>query len=260
LRIIAADTAQEEAKSALVHNNKPLKSRIISVAIAEDRTKTTQVVRHGGAHSASPAPEDASSAHRPSIALSPKSTTEPEVPSKSTDNNNNNNWTSETARTRQERTIALLNLSDTVNEARVEAFFKTYGAIKKIVMQPYRNGAIIEFEDVNAAGKVGMGVDCSALGEGTKVGSVADLTSKGSAKSSAGKMRPAQAGVSRPTQKGGRRGGLGFKRGGGIGSTGDRNETDGEKKSNADFRAMFVKSGEGGETKEGEDKEGESKE
>ena len=174
----AANVKQDEAKSALVNNNKPLKSRIISVAIAEDRTKTSQVVRHGGAQSASPAPEDASSGHRPSIALSPKSTTEPDVPSSGT----NNNWTTETALTRHDRTIALLNLSDTVNEARVESFFKPFGDVKKIVMQPYRNGAIIEFETVAAAGKVGLGVDCSVLGEKTKVGTVAELTSKGGAK------------------------------------------------------------------------------
>jgi len=118
-------------------------------------------------------------------------------------------------------------------------------------MQPYRNGAIIEFETVATAGKVGLGVDCSVLGEKTKVGTVAELTSKGGAKAGgASKMRPAQAGVSRPSQKSGRRGGLGFKRGGGFG-TGERIEGDaGEKKSNADFRAMFVKSGEAGGDKE----------
>ena len=77
-------------------------------------------------------------------------------------------------------------------------------------------------------------------------------------------MRPAQALVSRPAQ-GGRRGGLGSKRGGfgagGGGKAGDAghgksaeadvrmSEVDGAgtKKSNADFRALFVKGTGGGE-------------
>lgn len=207
------------------------------------------------APSASPAPEDASTTHRPSVAESPKgSIAADEAPS-----SNTNHWNDETARTRHERTIALLKLSDTVNDARIESFFRPYGSIKKIVMQPYRNGAIIEFEEVAAAGKVQMGVDCSVLGAGTRVGTVAELTSKGDrgGKSGQAKMRPAQAGVSRPSQRGGRRGGLGFKRGGGF--AGDREEAKGEtekkEKSNADFRALFVRSGEGGDAKDEENAE-----
>lgn len=224
-----------------------MKSRILSVAIAEDRSKTSQVVRPT-APSASPAPEDASSTHRPSVAESPKGSISADEPQ----NTNTNKWNSETAKTRHERTIALLNLSDTVNDARIESFFRPYGAIKKIVMQPYRNGAIIEFDDIATAGKVQMGIDCAALGEGTRIGTVAELTSKGG-KSGQAIMRPAQAGVSRPSQRGGRRGGLGFKRGGGLGGGGEE-RGENEKKSNADFRALFVRSGEGEDNKEEEKK------
>lgn len=138
-----------------------------------------------------------------------------------------------------------------------------------------KGGALVEFVSVEDAGKVGMArVDCSAIGPDCRVGDAGALmavrprpsqgagagtapaqTSKGSAVS----MRPAQAGVSRPSQRGGKRGGLGFKRGG-IGASSVRpsggdaemSEGGGAAKSNADFRAMFVKSADAGKEEDGQ--------
>ena len=161
-----------------------------------------------------------------------------------------------------------------MNDARIQSHLSQYGPLRKIVLKRDREGALVEFVNLQDAGKVGMGIDCSALGPGVRVGTAKDLligdrnpkakiASSGSAATPAPKiggafgaplaaMRPAQASVSRPKQLGGRRGGLGFKRGG-LGAAGaSRPAADGDskmedadsgaKKGNSDFRALFEKS------------------
>lgn len=132
-------------------------------------------------------------------------------------------------------------------------------------MRRDKGGAIVEFVDMKDAGKAGMmGGEAGKLGEGCRVGEVAELLARGKKGASTGggegsagadgkgkeglKIRPAM--VSRPGQsrggRGGRRGGLGFKRGG-ASVEGRTDEGEGEgKKSNADFREMFL-AGKGGE-------------
>ncbi|KAJ9619958.1 Splicing factor [Taxawa tesnikishii (nom. ined.)] len=156
----------------------------------------------------------------------------------------------ETARSKRERTIALLNIPDTVNDARIQSFMETYGPLRKITVRRDKGTALIEFVNLADAGKVGMGIDASALGPDVRVGDAEEVMSKksgagaGNGVGGAMPMRPTQAGVSRPQQRGGRRGGLGFKRGGLGGGTGGGDTGNGASvKSNADFRAMFVKSG-----------------
>ena len=187
---------------------------------------------------------------------------------------------SETARTKRERTIALLNVPDTVSDARIKAILEPHGALRKIIFRRDKGGALVEFIKLEDAGKAGMGLDLSSLGPDCRVGEADELMGKrgngsGPAEGAARSfmpMRPVQAGVSRPAQRGGRRGGgLGFKRGG-LGSGASRKvagadtemgegdvpaaaDGGGGVKSNADFRAMFVKSG---EVKDAEKKEAEA--
>lgn len=241
-------------------DNKPFRSRILHVSLAVDKKKGGTVVSRHNAASASPAPEDSQASNGNSAR---RNSTTSHASAQDT-----SEWNAETARTKRERTLAVLNLPDTVNTARLETFLSAHGPLKKTVMKPNRRGAIIEFETLADAGKVGMGIDCSALGPETRIGTTAELfarndkeaapaaSANGAPAPSQGQkpvMRPAQAGVSRPAQRGGRRGGLGSKRGGFGGSgaaataSGAGNEaekTDGSFKSNADFRNMFVKSGE----------------
>lgn len=144
----------------------------------------------------------------------------------------------DTAHTKRERTIALLDLPETVNDARIHSLFETVGPVKKLTVRRDKAGAMIEFANERDAGRAGF-VDVSSLGG--RVGTVAELFAKGeksSGGSEAGKMvRPAL--VSRPGQRGGRRGGLGARKVvGGISDDAGKGEK-GEK-SNADFRAMFL--------------------
>ncbi|KAL7932607.1 hypothetical protein V8C35DRAFT_68562 [Trichoderma chlorosporum] len=54
------------------------------------------------------------------------------------------------------RTIALMGLPDTINDARVRALVEPFGPIVKLVLQPGHGGAKIEFADSSAAGKASL--------------------------------------------------------------------------------------------------------
>ena len=135
-----------------------------------------------------------------------------------------------------------------------------HGPLNKIVLRPDHAGAIVEYADVNDAGKAALAVDGYEILPGRKlgVGSVKEMLAQRAEKKGgsvedekkkgggAGKMQPA-APIRRPGQPvpGGRRGGLGKKVGGrpGLGATKkDNSEQAGGGKTNADFKALFVKS------------------
>ena len=184
------------------------------------------------------------------------------------------------------RTLALLHIPDTVNEARVRALLEPYGPLKKLTMRLDHQGAIIEFADVATVGKAALGLEGAEIAEGRRitVGSVAELMKEkgevrrdrlpvGQPKKEA-ETKPIQSSgvIRRPVQTAGRRGGkggLGLKKsGGGLGgprAAGDGTATTtpttngeagsaadgdvvmgataetGKAKSNADFKAMFLK-------------------
>ncbi|KAL1310623.1 hypothetical protein AAFC00_000895 [Neodothiora populina] len=277
--------AAEANAAAEALNNKPFMSRLLRVTVATDRSSaanqnTSKIVRNA---SASVEPEDASqhtqntnNPRRASIA-SNSSNTGAATTITSTELN------ADTARTKYERTIALVNLPDTVNDARIQSHLSQYGPLHKIVMRRERNGALVEFVNLQDAGKVGMGIDCSPLGPDVRVGDASELTTAKKGKSVGGgsskpvtAMRPAQASVARPGRKSGvmrgGRGGLGFRRGGGgvglgsrplaaasAGEEGDKAMTDAAeaapavKKGNSDFRALFEKSRESASSTTGVD-------
>src|SRR5262245_41310103 len=54
------------------------------------------------------------------------------------------------------RTLGLMNIPDTVNDARIHSLVSPYGPIVKIVLRPDHQGAIVEFLDVNDAGKASL--------------------------------------------------------------------------------------------------------
>lgn len=162
----------------------------------------------------------------------------------------------------QARTIGLLNVPDTVNDARIRAFAANYGAIVKVVLRPDHQGAIIEYRDIASAGKAALGIDGHEIAPGRKlgVGSVKEMlqqpeekkTDRLYANGSNKKESTAitlQSGtpIRRPTQPTPRRGGklgLGTKREGGsqLAKGGEINgRTDEKAKSNDDFRAIFLK-------------------
>lgn len=162
----------------------------------------------------------------------------------------------------QARTIALLNVPDTVNDARIRALAENYGAIVKVTLRPDHQGAIIEYREIASAGKAALGIDGHEITPGRKleVGNVKEmlqqpeekktdrLYANGSkTKDSAAITLQLGALIRRPTQPTIRRGrklGLGARREGGSQAAKGaeiNGMTDEKSKSNDDFRAMFLK-------------------
>jgi RNA recognition motif-containing protein len=131
------------------------------------------------------------------------------------------------ARDHKERTIALLNVPDTVTAARLQKLVEHYGEIKKFTLRPDHGGAIVEFAEVASVGKAQLAFENFELEDHKlRVGTVPELFKQQAEvkeqKVSASKSKKVEkkstntfgAPVHRPTQnfrgRGGRRGGLGF--------------------------------------------------
>jgi len=240
---------KEEATTALELDKTKVKSRVITVEMSVGKNfKPTATIT---GTSASPAPEgDGMSVASPSPA--PDSH---HGPSKVEIEN---------------RTIALMNIPDTVNDARIHALASQYGEIVKLVLRHDHQGATVEYADVSSAGKAALGLEGKEIADGRKIrtGSVRDLfaqkdeiktdkilVGKENKKAQSNFMQQS-APVRRPGAGG--RGGLGVKRGLGYAApktapaavkqeeTNGNGNGNGEKpkpKSNADFKAMFVSGG-----------------
>ncbi|KAF2449974.1 hypothetical protein P171DRAFT_351254 [Karstenula rhodostoma CBS 690.94] len=150
-----------------------------------------------------------------------------------------------TTGTRGDRTIALLNVPDTVNDVRIKSLAEPYG-YKKITLMPQHGGATIEFETVEQAGKAEIALQGVQFeGRNLRIGRYKDLVAqKGEWKAGNSFVQPTR--VNRPTApRGGARGGLRGRGKPGLGSrpmvpraSGEANG--GEAKSNDDFRAMLL--------------------
>ena len=169
----------------------------------------------------------------------------------------------------QSRTIALLNIPDTVNEARIRVLAEPYGELVRVSLRLDHQGVILEYKDVASVGKASLGLEGHEIAPERyiRVGNVyemkqqkgehrSDKIAVGAGKKEATKLQ-GPGPIRRPNQPGARRGGkggLGVKRGG-VGLSGDRAtndgdgdregkgegaEKDGKVKSNADFKAMFL--------------------
>ncbi|KAI0872189.1 putative pre-mRNA splicing factor [Hypoxylon argillaceum] len=77
----------------------------------------------------------------------------------------------------QERTMAILDVPDTVNSSRIRALAETHGSIIKVVLRPDHAGAIVEFTDASAAGRAALGLEGFEITPGHKLrtGSVKEL-------------------------------------------------------------------------------------
>ncbi|KAL6709268.1 Splicing factor [Coniothyrium glycines] len=140
-----------------------------------------------------------------------------------------------------ERAIAILNLPDTVPDVRIKPLVEAFG-FKKIQLEPQHGGAVIEFTTVEAAGKAEIALQGKDFeGRKLRIGTVQELNKqKGEWKASNNFVQPNR--VSRPVARGGGRGrgrpGLGFGR---PAIPKAAAATNGEAKSNADFRTQFLK-------------------
>lgn len=75
------------------------------------------------------------------------------------------------------RTIAILGIPDTMNDARVRSIVAPIGTISKLVLHPQHGGAVVEFADAATAGKASLVINSTEIEGGKKlrVGSVNQL-------------------------------------------------------------------------------------
>lgn len=162
------------------------------------------------------------------------------------------------------RTIALLGLPDTVNDARVRKLVEPFGPVVRLVMQPMHGGAVIEFTDAAGAGRAALELNSMEYdGYTLRTGSPEDLrrarAERGDGQSvpkpkdnpkvaapASTSFMPAPSGIRRPTApRSGPRRGLGFAPRKAVSANSDVKDPAGPQKSNADFKAMFLASGQG---------------
>jgi RNA recognition motif-containing protein len=150
------------------------------------------------------------------------------------------------------RSIAFLNIPDTVPDVRLRPLVEPFG-FKKITLEPQHGGAIIEFNTVEGAGKAEIALQGRDFeGRKLRVGTVKDLRAqKGEWKANNSFVQPNR--INRPAVRGRSAGGRGRGKSGiSVGRPSipkNATTTNGEAKSNADFRAMIMNKG---QAKDGE--------
>jgi RNA recognition motif-containing protein len=254
------ETAGEANAAVEGANQKPFRDRVLTVQLSTpkgkiaplDRMKKQDILIKQPGATPEPADRNGDTHDRRDSDISMSTSTAPQQAD------------SESHKTIRERKIAIFNLPDTVNDARVRSVMEHYGPLTKIQMRRDIQGAIVEFTNLKDAFNVRQGVDVSSLGTGVVTGDVGDLLAikknkkaaavgGGSGGGSALSMMPTS--IAKGLGGGRGRGGLGTKRGGGRTpySAARSEETpaasktpaatvDGEAKSNADFRRMFAAS------------------
>lgn len=180
----------------------------------------------------------------------------------------NGNGDNADGRNSKARTIAIMNIPDTVTAARVRKLAEQFGSLRKCTLRTDHAGAIIEYVEENSVGKAEFGLASKELdGQQIRLGTVPELLqqkpfvrslkladqlaekkkeekkkSQEAAGGSLGGFAPRQ---TQATNRGsGRRGGLGFKRGLGFGAAPAAAKNGGEKvaggKGNDYFKTLMA--------------------
>jgi RNA recognition motif-containing protein len=171
------------------------------------------------------------------------------------------------ANNRKSRTIAIMNVPDTVTAARVEKLVEQFGSLRKCTLRTDHAGAIIEYAEESSVGKAEFGLASYELdGHMIRLGTVTELLQqkpfvrlskladqlaekkKEERKKNEEATAPFGGFVPRHTQAAtrgtGRRGGLGFKRGLGFKSaapsTNDESEKAAGGKNNDYFKNLMA--------------------
>ena len=243
-------TKEQAEKAVQKLNSQVFRGRVLTVTIAKKNTKaksTTVVTTRRGSTAASDrsASQHAGDAASP-LADTPMSNTAPDT---------------RNPEPPHLRTLALLNIPDTINDARVQALCDSYGSIIKIILKPENGGALIEFEHSSSCDKAKLALSGYEIASGIKVriGKPWEVT-KGPKRSGDGDQKKADTGggkglipaaVRRPvfgaggkTRGRGGRAGLGFARA--AMEKSDVVEAEEGGKSQNDFRALLAGGGESG--------------
>ncbi|KAI3322623.1 putative pre-mRNA splicing factor [Xylariaceae sp. AK1471] len=200
---------KEQAEDALQLDKTKFKSQILEVELCKDTNFKLTATSRGdpGSITSSPAPSGDGD-----VAM-------PDEPGDS-----HHNGQAPTSRQIRERTIAIMNIPDNINDARIRGLAEKYGSIVKLVLRPDHARATIEFADAAMAGRAALALEGFEIAPNHKLrtGSVNDLfKEKGEQQAAytpkaAEKWMPPLPNVRRPVLgggglgRGGRRGGLGI--------------------------------------------------
>ena len=215
---------KEEAEAALVMNGTTYKGRTLRAEIASDKQAKRQ---------ATMIVQQASRSSRSSV-----STPGPLQENVRLGNGSSASPGPSSASDIASRTVALLEVPDTINDSRIRNLAEPYGNLIKIVLRLDHQGAIVEYTDTVSAGKAMLGLDHCEIVPGRKIhtGSVPELlrhkaeyksdklSAQGQQGPATGLLHPSSMPIRRPGQPGARRGGkggLGLKNSG-VGLSGPR--------------------------------------
>ncbi|RMD44863.1 hypothetical protein DV735_g314, partial [Chaetothyriales sp. CBS 134920] len=73
------------------------------------------------------------------------------------------------AETRQQRTVVLAGVPDTVNESRIRAVADKFGTVVRVMLRTNHQGALVEFDNAADAGKASLGLDGFEIDPGRKI-------------------------------------------------------------------------------------------
>ncbi|KAI2640032.1 putative pre-mRNA splicing factor [Xylaria nigripes] len=196
---------KEQAENALQLDKTKFKSQILEVELCKESNFRPSATSRGdlGSHASSPASGDCD------VAM----TDGPDNPLR--------NGPATQPHEIQDRTLAIMNIPDTVKDARIRSLAEKYGSISKLVLRPDHAGAIIEFTEASMVGRAALGLEGLQITPDNKLrtGSVKELfREKSQSKATDSKPKaapsswmPPPPAVRRPVLgRGGKRGGLGF--------------------------------------------------
>jgi hypothetical protein len=200
---IVFDT-KEQAENALQLDKTKFKSQILEVELCQGTNFKPFATSRGdhGSITSSPAPSGDGD-----VAM-------PDEPGETHQTGQTLTW-----REIRQRTIAIMNVPDTINDARIRVLAEKYGSVVKLVLRPDHAGATIEFADASAAGRAALGLEGLAIVPNHKlrVGSVKDLLKDKSEQQTADAPKAPKNWITPPPTVrrpvlggGGKRGGMGF--------------------------------------------------
>ena len=265
--VTSLTACQDDAEAALEMNLTKLGNRILNVSFSTNDKSKRMAIR---TNTSTPASQRGTTSPAPHTNGDTHNIASPTLPT-------NSSGQSKFAEI-QSRTFALLNVPDTVNDARIRALTEPYGELVKVFLRPNRQGAIIEYKEAASVGKASLALEGHEIApeRRIRIGTVSELNQQkeehrsdripiGAAAKTTNAQLQGPAQIRRPGQPGMRRGGkggLGTKRGG-VGLSGSRATNEGEgkdvemngasegeekrkaekgkAKSNAEFKAMFLK-------------------
>lgn len=165
---------KEEAQAALAMNNTDFMDRILKVTLSQHKAQvsSTTIINNKNHTSASPAPssvvEGGGAASPPADDTSMPDASAASSPAPSNNHQHGPNTSTERSHHSQ-RSMALLQLPDTVNSARIQSLCEAYGSLVKIVLRPDHGGALVEFEDDKTMGRASLALDGMELEKGVKL-------------------------------------------------------------------------------------------